>query len=109
MIKFIIFTVFIASCALGGASSCLKQTIDYLKNKMKAGTMNNDSQLKIAEIASKLMACKLILRQAARSMDNKEKKSFMYSARTKWFVPSQAFEVRMQLINYINNIKIFFF
>jgi alkylation response protein AidB-like acyl-CoA dehydrogenase len=82
----------LASCALGGATFCLKQAIAHYK-MTKTKLIHQEFEFKLSDLACKLMACKLLLRQAATALDNKEIKAFQLSAQTKWFVPFTSFEV----------------
>ena len=75
----------------------MKKAILYVKKTSGSEEINESSQYKIAELATRLFACKLLLRQAARSMDSKEKKSFLYSARTKWYLPTEGFKAYQYL------------
>lgn len=47
-------------------------------------------------MAAKLLACKLIVRQTARYLDEKHEKALLYSALGKSFVPVETFEVLKQ-------------
>lgn len=80
-----------ATCAIGGAAYCLKESIKYTKESKKFGLEENS--YKISEMAAKLLACKLIVRQTARYLDEKHENALLYSALGKSFVPVETFEV----------------
>lgn len=64
----------IASCSLGGAAFALDATIQYTKSRKAFGKAIADfqnTQFKIAEMATILQASRLITRNAAISIDNK--------------------------------------
>lgn len=81
-----------ASCAVGGASNCLKKTINFLKNSNE-NSKSEQASYKIAELSSKLLACRLIVRQTASALDEKNPNAALYSSLTKSFVPVETFEV----------------
>lgn len=82
---------FKASCAVGGASNCLKKTIQFLKSSKENNSEH--ARYKIAELSSKLLACRLIVRQTASALEEKNPNAALYSSLAKSFVPIETFEV----------------
>ena len=83
---------------MGGATFCLKEAIKYYNSIEKEKTINQEFEFKIADLASKLLACKLVLREALDALDRKDKQAFQYSAKTKSFVPIITFEVSIVFV-----------
>lgn len=82
----------IASCSLGAATSALYGARDYLKIRTQFGVLLKDMQhlqFKLAELASSLVACRLMVRNSAKSMDEKDPNLVSLCAMTKQFVTDE--------------------
>lgn len=86
----------IASCSLGGAQAAFEQTIEYTKVRKTFGTALSDKQyiqFKLAEMATKLVASRLLVRRAAESLDNNAPETIPLCSMAKLFATDNCFEV----------------
>ena len=71
----------IASCSLGGAAFCLDTATQYIKTRKQFGQPLANFQylqFRLAQMATDLEASRLMVRNAARMMDEKNKDKTMY-------------------------------
>jgi len=64
----------IAACAIGGAQFCLDAAEQYTKTRKQFGkTIDSfqSTQFKIAEMATSIQSARLLVRNAAHSLDHK--------------------------------------
>ena len=86
----------IASCSLGGATSCLDLALDYVKNRSQFSSPLvefQSVQFKLADIFTALSASRLMIRQAAVLLDNDDQNAPMYCAMAKVFATDACFNV----------------
>lgn len=95
----------IAACSLGGAKACLEQTRQYCHERHQFGQALENfqvTQFKLADMATKLQAAKLMTYHAATSLDNKNssnnKDYIMHCAMAKQFTTDIAFEIANQAL-----------
>ncbi|RWS20702.1 isobutyryl-CoA dehydrogenase-like isoform X2 [Leptotrombidium deliense] len=65
----------IASCSLGGAQRAMEETIEHVTNRKQFNKRIADfqnTQFRLAEMASELVACRLLVRHAASTLDASE-------------------------------------
>jgi len=89
----------IASCSLGGAAFCLDTTKEYIKTRKQFGKALADFQhlqFKYADMATDLVASRLLVRNAARMMDVDHKEKTLYAAMAKNFATDKCFDI----VNY---------
>lgn len=63
----------IAACAVGGAQFCLDTAMKYSRSRMQFGKpigLFQNTQFKIADMATVLQASRLLVQQAANSAEN---------------------------------------
>jgi len=71
----------IASCSLGGAALCLDTTTKYIKTRKQFGQPLSNFQylqFKLAQMATDLEASRLMVRNAAKMMDENSQDKTMY-------------------------------
>jgi len=86
----------IASCSLGGASFCLDTANEYVRSRKQFGKPLADLQniqFKLADMATDLTASRLMVRNAARMMDEDHPEKTMYSAMAKRFATDKCFDI----------------
>eukprot|EP01065_Artemidia_motanka_P003373 TRINITY_DN1161_c6_g7_i1.p1 TRINITY_DN1161_c6_g7~~TRINITY_DN1161_c6_g7_i1.p1 ORF type:complete len:403 (+),score=141.30 TRINITY_DN1161_c6_g7_i1:77-1285(+) len=86
----------IATCSLGAAQRALNEAVNYTKERKQFGKSISDfqsTQFKLAEMAAKVHASRLLVRQAAQSMDSKDPNKTMYCAMAKMEVTEKCFGV----------------
>ena len=86
----------IASTSLGGAQKCFDLAKDHLKVRKAFGkelVQNQYLQYKMAEMATKLLSSRLIVREAARALDNKHESSPSLCAMAKLHATDNCFDV----------------
>lgn len=86
----------IATCSLGAAQRAVECTIDYTKdrkqfNQALSGFQN--TQFKLAEMATNVHTSRLIIRDAARAMDNGDSNATTYCAMAKMHATEKCFNV----------------
>ncbi|XP_055349304.1 isobutyryl-CoA dehydrogenase, mitochondrial-like [Paramacrobiotus metropolitanus] len=91
----------IASCSLGGAQASLEAAIDHLKVRKQFGRPLADFQylqFKVAEMAANLVASRLMVRNAARALQNKDPDAVSLCAMAKLFATDTCFKVINQAL-----------
>eukprot|EP00126_Sphaerothecum_destruens_P008035 Sdes_comp20066_c0_seq1m12960 len=86
----------IASCSLGAAQTTMKLTKDYIsQRKQFSQTVSSfqNTQFKFAEMATNLVASRLLVRRAARALDAKDSTAVDLCAMAKWFATEKCFEL----------------
>ena len=86
----------IASCSLGAAQACLEQSIAYTTDRKQFGKRLADQQtiqFKLAEMATSLVASRLLVRRAAEMLDSGSQHATVYSAMAKKFATDHCFDV----------------
>ncbi len=93
----------IAACSIGGAHSCLEFSRNYTDERKQFGKSINNLQtiqFKLADMATKLQAAKLMTYHAASSLDTKNNQNnssnqsyMMYCAMAKQFASDTAFAI----------------
>ena len=89
----------IASCSLGGAAFCLETAKEYIKVRKQFGKPLSDNQylqFKLAEMATDLETSRLMVRHAARMVNDKTPNYTMYAAMAKKFATERC----MSVVNY---------
>jgi alkylation response protein AidB-like acyl-CoA dehydrogenase len=79
----------IAACSLGGMQECLDKALAYAKERKQFGQAVADfqnSQFKLADMETETQAARLMLYNAARSLDAKEPDATRWCAMAKRFV-----------------------
>lgn len=78
----------IGACSLGGAAAALKLAIDYSKERKQFGkpiAEFQNTQFRLADMATELEASRLMIYRGADAIDNKEPNAGMYCAMGKRF------------------------
>lgn len=73
----------IASCSLGGAQFALENTIKYVQGRKQFGktlASFQNTQFQVADMASKLVASRLMVRSSAMMLDKMHPERSMYIA-----------------------------
>lgn len=86
----------IAACSIGGAQFCLDRTIEYMRERKQFSTRLADFQalrFRIADYATELEAARLMVRQAASAVTNKEPHGTRLAAMAKRHATDAGFEV----------------
>ena len=86
----------IASCSLGGAAFALEAAKDYIKLRKQFGKALSEFQylqFRLAEMATDLQASRLIVRHAAKMIDEDNEDKTTYAAMSKTFATSKCFDV----------------
>lgn len=86
----------IASCSLGGAALAFDQAFNYIQDRKQFGKKLSDFQhlqFKLAEMATKLTSSRLMVRSAARLLDDKSELKTVYSAMAKYFATEECFKL----------------
>lgn len=86
----------IASCSLGGAQAALEHTVEYAKERVQFGKPISEQQsiqFKIAEMAAKLHGSRLLVRDAARKLDENDPDAPAACALAKFKATEDCFEV----------------
>lgn len=76
----------IASCSLGGAQAALDKSLAYVNERKQFGQKIVDfqvTQFKLADMATKLEAARLMVRKGADALDKKDAHATMYCAMAK--------------------------
>ena len=86
----------IATCSLGAAQRALDLTIAYTKDRKQFSTPIaefQNTQFKLAEMATKVHTSRLAIREAARALDRQDPDATTYCAMAKLHGTEQCFEV----------------
>lgn len=86
----------IASCSLGAAQACLENSINYTNDRKQFGQklfeMQN-TQFKLADMATELVASRLLVRKAATMIDQSSPTATVFSAMAKKFATDRCFNI----------------
>jgi alkylation response protein AidB-like acyl-CoA dehydrogenase len=91
----------IAACSLGGAQACLDLAMNYTQERKQFGKAIADfqnTQFKIADMATELAAARLLVYQAAERLDHKDPEAAMYAAMAKRFATDTGFTICNQAL-----------
>jgi hypothetical protein len=91
----------IASCSLGGAAFALDTAKAYMETRNQFGKPLKDLQalqFKIADMATELEAARLMVRNAASALDNRDPQATKLCAMAKRFATDTGFEVANQAL-----------
>jgi hypothetical protein len=91
----------IASCSLGGAAFALDTAKSYMETRNQFGKPLKDLQalqFKIADMATELEAARLMVRNAASALDNRDPQATKLCAMAKRFATDAGFEVANQAL-----------
>jgi alkylation response protein AidB-like acyl-CoA dehydrogenase len=91
----------IASCSLGGAAFALDTAKAYMETRNQFGKPLKDLQalqFKIADMATELEAARLMVRNAASALDNRDPNATKLCAMAKRFATDAGFEVANQAL-----------
>ena len=86
----------IASCSLGGAALAIEAAKEYITNRKQFGKSISEfqhTQFKLAEMATKLLASRLMTRAAARALDEGNSNKTTYSAMCKYYTTQECFNI----------------
>merc|ERR1711907_318528 len=86
----------IASCSLGGASFCIdtaKDCVTGRKQFKKPLAEFQNIQFKLADMASDLVASRMMVRNAAKMMDEGNPQKTMYAAMAKKIATDKCFDI----------------
>lgn len=92
----------IASCSLGGAYGALMDTIDYTTSRKQFNqplSHFQNTQFKLAEMATALHASRLLTRQAANALDHAMPNTTSLCAMAKMYATDQCFDIANQWSN----------
>ncbi len=91
----------IGSCSLGGASLAINETAKYIQDRKQFGKSLSEfqnNQFKLSEMTTKLVASRLMLRNAAQMIDNGSEFKTVHSAMAKYFSTENCFEIANQAV-----------
>ena len=86
----------IATCSIGTAQQALKEATDYVQERQQFGSAISDfqnTQCKLADMLTQLVAARQMVRLAASKLDNKDSQATTYCAMAKRFATDVGFEV----------------
>ena len=86
----------IATCSIGTAQQALKEATDYVQERQQFGSAISDfqnTQFKLADMLTQLVAARQMVRLAASKLDNKDSQATTYCAMAKRFATDVGFEV----------------
>ncbi|BFZ10088.1 hypothetical protein BsWGS_13127 [Bradybaena similaris] len=86
----------VASCSLGAALAAIQQARDHMKVRKQFGkTLDNFQylQFRLAEMATQLVASRLMVRNAATSLDNKDPNAVAMCSMAKLFATEECFKI----------------
>ena len=86
----------IGSCSLGGAALAIN--IQDRKQFGKSLSEFQNNQFKLSEMTTKLVASRLMLRNAAQMIDNGSEHKTVHSAMAKYFSTENSFEIANQAV-----------
>ncbi|KAI9140464.1 acyl-CoA dehydrogenase/oxidase [Paraphysoderma sedebokerense] len=91
----------IASCSLGGAQAALESALDHVKVRKQFGTTLStfqNTQFKLSEMAADLNASRLMVRNAAKLLDEKSQLATASCAMAKMFATEKCFDITNQAL-----------
>ncbi|CAF1001558.1 unnamed protein product [Adineta ricciae] len=91
----------IASCSLGAAQASIQKTGEYLQVRKQFGqplAQLQHLQFKLAEMCTKLVASRLLVRKAALALDHQSKDTVTLCAMAKLFATDACFDICNQAI-----------
>ncbi|XP_076592094.1 isobutyryl-CoA dehydrogenase, mitochondrial isoform X1 [Chaetodon auriga] len=91
----------IASCSLGAAHACVQLTKDHLLVRKQFGeTLSNNQflQFKLAEMATKLVASRLLVREAATALQENRADAVSLCSMAKLFATDECFNICNQAL-----------
>ncbi|XP_069004449.1 isobutyryl-CoA dehydrogenase, mitochondrial [Embiotoca jacksoni] len=91
----------IASCSLGAAHACVQLARDHLLVRKQFGeTLSNNQflQFKLAEMATKLVASRLLVREAATALQGKRADAVSLCSMAKLFATDECFDICNQAL-----------
>lgn len=86
----------IATCSLGAAQRCLDLTCQYTKDRKQFNTALaefQNTQFRVAEMATAVHSSRLMIREAARAMDRQDADATVYCAMAKMHATEACFNV----------------
>jgi len=86
----------IAACSLGGAQRCLQDAVKYSQERTQFGKSISSfqyTQFKLADMATDLQAARLMVRQAAKMLDENDPQKTAFCAAAKRFATDTGFRV----------------
>lgn len=86
----------IASCSLGAAQASLQAAIDHVKVRKQFGkplASFQNSQFRLAEMATELVASRLLVRNAARALDNDDLDTVPLCSMAKYYATEKCFNI----------------
>ena len=86
----------IASCCLGGAQASLNETLEHVKIRKQFGSpliSNQSVQFRLSDMATQLNASRLMVRHAARMLDDQSEHAHVYCAMAKQFATDACFNI----------------
>ncbi|GMH32542.1 hypothetical protein BSKO_00376 [Bryopsis sp. KO-2023] len=94
----------IAACAVGGAQFCADVAKEYSKSRKQFGKSIGSfqsTQFKLADMATSLQASRLLVHNAAESMDNRLERATLDAAMAKRFATDAAFQVSTEAMQIL--------
>ncbi|MDA0339776.1 MAG: acyl-CoA dehydrogenase family protein, partial [Proteobacteria bacterium] len=91
----------IAACSIGGARACLETAVEYTKERRQFGKAIADfqnTQFKLADMATDLEAARLMVRSAAVAVTEKTPDATMKAAMAKRFATDVCFDIVNQAL-----------
>ena len=88
----------------GASHRCLSDAIEYSKERKQFKTRISDMQhnaFKIADLACSLHSMRLMLRDAAKKVDEKDSQKTMYCAMAKKYVTDTGFDICNQSLQFL--------
>jgi alkylation response protein AidB-like acyl-CoA dehydrogenase len=86
----------IATCSLGAAQNSLDWTVRYVKDRKQFGSALADfqnTQFRLAEMATRLHASRILIRDAARALDEKDPQATTLCAMAKMVATEDCYQV----------------
>lgn len=86
----------IASCSLGAAQACIEAAVEHAKVRKQFGTPLSslqNVQFKLAQMATNLQASRLMVRSAARMIDENHPEKTVHCAMAKKFATDACFDI----------------
>jgi isobutyryl-CoA dehydrogenase len=98
----------IASCSLGGAQAALENAVNHVTVRKQFGKSLSDFQtvqFKVAEMCAKLVSSRLMVREAARMLDEKNPAAAAWCAMAKQVATDDCWKVRFQSDVFVNELN----